>query len=123
FFFFFFSSRRRHTRFKCDWSSDVCSSDLARDVDRFAPIVTFHRAVERKSNSTHAGNGGQRIAELGIKDVKLLGCVSCHMRIDMQDVTVGQLESEFLVVQVAQAFSQQSRGAEENERQRSLYDD
>src|SRR5260370_557160 len=24
---FFFSSRRRHTRFKCDWSSDVCSSD------------------------------------------------------------------------------------------------
>src|SRR4029434_239345 len=21
------SSRRRHTRFKCDWSSDVCSSD------------------------------------------------------------------------------------------------
>src|SRR2546430_634355 len=23
-----FSSRRRHTRFDCDWSSDVCSSDL-----------------------------------------------------------------------------------------------
>src|SRR2546430_12414587 len=28
FIFFFFSSRRRHTRFDCDWSSDVCSSDL-----------------------------------------------------------------------------------------------
>src|SRR3954464_299503 len=27
-FFFFFSSRRRHTRLSCDWSSDVCSSDL-----------------------------------------------------------------------------------------------
>src|SRR2546430_9748742 len=26
--FFFFSSRRRHTIFDCDWSSDVCSSDL-----------------------------------------------------------------------------------------------
>src|SRR5438034_1891828 len=26
--FFFFSSRRRHTRSLCDWSSDVCSSDL-----------------------------------------------------------------------------------------------
>src|SRR5205085_9525073 len=25
----FFSSRRRHTRFDCDWSSDVCSSDLS----------------------------------------------------------------------------------------------
>src|SRR5256886_13275751 len=29
---FFFSSRRRHTRFDCDWSSDVCSSDLGDDV-------------------------------------------------------------------------------------------
>src|SRR2546427_7967253 len=29
-FFFFFSSRRRHTRFDCDWSSDVCSSDLTK---------------------------------------------------------------------------------------------
>src|SRR5256885_8320732 len=29
FFFFFFSSRRRHTRLQGDWSSDVCSSDLA----------------------------------------------------------------------------------------------
>src|SRR5689334_10587389 len=28
FLFFFFSSRRRHTRWNCDWSSDVCSSDL-----------------------------------------------------------------------------------------------
>src|SRR6266487_5709759 len=28
-FFFFFSSRRRHTRWTGDWSSDVCSSDLA----------------------------------------------------------------------------------------------
>src|SRR5256885_4922376 len=30
FFFFFFSSRRRHTRLQGDWSSDVCSSDLAK---------------------------------------------------------------------------------------------
>src|SRR5207237_1676971 len=32
FLFFFFSSRRRHTRFKCDWSSDVCSSDLGQSA-------------------------------------------------------------------------------------------
>src|SRR2546427_980157 len=31
-FFFFFSSRRRHTRFDCDWSSDVCSSDLDEPI-------------------------------------------------------------------------------------------
>src|SRR2546427_8751863 len=29
---FFFSSRRRHTRFDCDWSSDVCSSDLVTSL-------------------------------------------------------------------------------------------
>src|SRR6266487_5156961 len=37
---FFFSSRRRHTRWTGDWSSDVCSSDLAvgaQDAD-LAPI-------------------------------------------------------------------------------------
>src|SRR5256886_13650234 len=30
---FFFSSRRRHTRLDCDWSSDVCSSDLVVIAD------------------------------------------------------------------------------------------
>src|SRR5438270_1327498 len=36
--FFFFSSRRRHTRFHCDWSSDVCSSDLTHG-GRAGPAV------------------------------------------------------------------------------------
>src|SRR2546427_1799989 len=36
-FFFFFSSRRRHTRFDCDWSSDVCSSDLGGAAFAQAP--------------------------------------------------------------------------------------
>ena len=35
--FFFFSSRRRHTRSLCDWSSDVCSSDLY-DADYIARL-------------------------------------------------------------------------------------
>src|SRR2546430_17513138 len=39
---FFFSSRRRHTRFDCDWSSDVCSSDLRKAEDR----ELFKRAIE-----------------------------------------------------------------------------
>src|SRR6266436_1959503 len=33
---FFFSSRRRHTRCSRDWSSDVCSSDLAEFDDQGA---------------------------------------------------------------------------------------
>src|SRR5437588_5654275 len=41
-FFFFFSSRRRHTRSLCDWSSDVCSSDLLR-----RGLAAFTRVVCR----------------------------------------------------------------------------
>src|SRR5438876_3384843 len=33
--FFFFSSRRRHTRWTGDWSSDVFSSDLAKNPDKY----------------------------------------------------------------------------------------
>src|SRR2546427_6838030 len=45
--FFFFSSRRRHTRFDCDWSSDVCSSDLGGGA--------LHRGV-----SEQGGQGGRQ---------------------------------------------------------------
>src|SRR5207249_6304269 len=38
--FFFFSSRRRHTRSKRDWSSDVCSSDLAIELQHVGRSVT-----------------------------------------------------------------------------------
>src|SRR5438034_2499819 len=40
FFFFFFSSRRRHTRSLCDWSSDVCSSDLPNVRIRSQAVAT-----------------------------------------------------------------------------------
>src|SRR5437660_6722096 len=40
FLFFFFSSRRRHTRWPRDWSSDVCSSDLAgRPVQQLDSLI------------------------------------------------------------------------------------
>src|SRR5882672_10037933 len=58
-FYFFFSSRRRHTRSLCDWSSDVCSSDLlgfeagaddefgraAADIDDQAPLRGRRKTV------------------------------------------------------------------------------
>src|SRR3989475_692478 len=46
-FFFFFSSRRRHTRFDCDWSSDVCSSDLFVNYGRIrvAQYVSNGRVI------------------------------------------------------------------------------
>src|SRR5258706_205756 len=39
----FFSSRRRHTRLVSDWSSDVCSSDLAR-----AKLVAIEQRKEHE---------------------------------------------------------------------------
>src|SRR6267143_1340428 len=47
--FFFFSSRRRHTRWNCDWSSDVCSSDLRA-----------HRLHGRGCQPRHQGEGSHR---------------------------------------------------------------
>src|SRR5256885_10163016 len=41
----FFSSRRRHTRLQGDWSSDVCSSDLAGDEPRFSCLARRADAV------------------------------------------------------------------------------
>src|SRR2546427_12201360 len=56
FMFFFFSSRRRHTRFDCDWSSDVCSSDLFGDnrarFDSLTSAPTYR--VEKSTSVTMA---------------------------------------------------------------------
>src|SRR6266481_8158766 len=50
-FFFFFSSRRRHTRWNCDWSSDVCSSDLVlqgRSTDHRHKFVRDRLPADRR---------------------------------------------------------------------------
>src|SRR2546430_7781687 len=49
---FFFSSRRRHTRFDCDWSSDVCSSDLGRLRSDTALVRDAHTTLAVEGNST-----------------------------------------------------------------------
>src|SRR6266481_6394304 len=48
FFFFFFSSRRRHTRWNCDWSSDVCSSDLQGREAKTTTASISHAALDRR---------------------------------------------------------------------------
>src|SRR5256885_5734168 len=47
--FFFFSSRRRHTRLQGDWSSDVCSSDLAFFGDGASNNGAFHEGLNLAS--------------------------------------------------------------------------
>src|SRR5215211_9215454 len=51
-FFFFFSSRRRHTRSLCDWSSDVCSSDLNLTVR--LPVVVIGGGLTAIDTATEA---------------------------------------------------------------------
>src|SRR5260221_11787133 len=59
---FFFSSRRRHTRSLCDWSSDVCSSDLpelAKASNALAPGQRLeHLVVTQFTDAFDAGVQG-----------------------------------------------------------------
>src|SRR5437879_6942510 len=53
--FFFFSSRRRHTRYIGDWSSDVCSSDLAQRDPRQARLSRPSRSGRGASAALRSG--------------------------------------------------------------------
>src|SRR5438876_8702968 len=48
----FFSSRRRHTRWTGDWSSDVCSSDLAARQRRPVGVASGRRRVRENDGRT-----------------------------------------------------------------------
>src|SRR5436189_5031256 len=60
FLFFFFSSRRRHTRYIGDWSSDVCSSDLAQ-VERAEAYLRQLGVTGDLRVRHHGDRGGARI--------------------------------------------------------------
>src|SRR6266853_3873348 len=57
--FFFFSSRRRHTRFDCDWSSDVCSSDLHQLERRWEHLRVRQPQRQRRLMGSLAESGQQ----------------------------------------------------------------
>src|SRR2546430_8859009 len=77
-FFFFFSSRRRHTRFDCDWSSDVCSSDLVKGVlivhNETATGVTSDLAAVRR-----ALDAARHPALLYVDGVSSIGAIDFRM--------------------------------------------
>src|SRR5256886_13019606 len=49
----FFSSRRRHTRFDCDWSSDVCSSDYSSLITSAYRLTKDRLAALRRAGLDH----------------------------------------------------------------------
>src|SRR5256886_13345134 len=63
---FFFSSRRRHTRFDCDWSSDVCSSDLVRFGSRSPTPVPASRRKTMSGSSRSSSR--QRSESISAKE-------------------------------------------------------
>src|SRR5689334_21039127 len=67
FYFFFFSSRRRHTRWNCDWSSDVCSSDLGDQSDETL-IAEGRRIGFPLMVKAAAGGGGRGMRLVTIAD-------------------------------------------------------
>src|SRR5262245_65177076 len=86
-FFFFFSSRRRHTRCLSDWSSDVCSSDLAvlstemRSAAQPPRLrADFEDAAARYASWAHHYLSSRRAAALDPGDVARteIGRASCR---------------------------------------------
>src|SRR5689334_24745337 len=70
---FFFSIRRRHTRWNCDWSSDVCSSDLPSNGDltpwaeRGVLLLNRVLTVQPRQPASHRGKGWEQVTEQAIR--------------------------------------------------------
>src|SRR5437764_5567158 len=90
FFFFFFSSRRRHTRYIGDWSSDVCSSDLALILSAamflllLAPASWAVQTLGHPTSGTFPAGGPASVASGGMQ----IGRASCRERVEVAVVGV-----------------------------------
>src|SRR2546426_7701264 len=85
-FFFFFSSRRRHTRLQGDWSSDVCSSDLAREFSfgRVKLVPAFHGgAVEGDATGQFTTNPCGVVLTMGGRTVYHCGDTGLTMEMQL----------------------------------------
>src|SRR2546430_14321653 len=92
---FFFSSRRRHTRFDCDWSSDVCSSDLLAQGDRrlFAGDVT-----ERLQELAVPGRGDSLTCRVRPRHVRPRGDTGVALLADVPVLAVGLVPEPHRIV-------------------------
>src|SRR5260370_39958515 len=86
---FFFSSRRRHTRFKCDWSSDVCSSDLLTNW--------FAAAVERDKPTRY---GNAKASQRGLPS-RASNCFSFYLRTQGVILGIDAVELQKIRVQAS----------------------
>src|SRR2546427_12953097 len=88
---FFFSSRRRHTRFDCDWSSDVCSSDL---LSTFGRIVAVGPKVESPTDAVVVDGTGRDVTPGLIDEI---GRASCRERGEISGVAVSLKKKKTII--------------------------
>src|SRR3712207_7269691 len=86
--FFFFSSRRRHTRYWRDWSSDVCSSDLALLRDRPEVVGGNYRLVFDGEDGFSRWLAGFYAAIRALGFWYEIGRASCRERVEISVVAV-----------------------------------
>src|SRR5256884_6423031 len=98
--FFFFSSRRRHTRCSRDWSSDVCSSDLAQIPNLYVAIDGS--GVPVVARETEGRQGKDPTGKAKTREAKL-GCVFTQTTVDEEGYAVRDEESTTYVGAIEEA--------------------
>src|SRR2546430_5224274 len=98
---FFFSSRRRHTRFDCDWSSDVCSSDLASS--RAWPTPTFARGSTPPGSTRVRTASSWRRSEEHTSELQSQSNLVCRLLLEKKnkDVTSMHLKTHQIRARIA----------------------
>src|SRR5689334_25147823 len=101
---FVFSSRRRHTRWNCDWSSDVCSSDLLGERSRNAARGrrgggTFLECLLQLGDQ----NFGHRRLDDVVDHAELertleIGRASCRERVEIEGADVARTKRPLIEV-------------------------
>ena len=71
-YFFFFKQKTAYEIYQCDWSSDVCSSDLKQQA-----------YIEEQKNDTYGGKTPEETINMFIEALKQneIGRASCRERV------------------------------------------
>src|SRR2546427_9102076 len=91
---FFFSSRRRHTRFDCDWSSDVCSSDLAAPPIPSATTKSDPRSPTSCSRTSGRSEASWRVRSATMKRSSLWSRVLPRSVLARSEEHTSELQSQ-----------------------------
>ena len=93
---------------------------MSVDGDPRAPVVPFHRAVQREGDAVDAGDASDPFRQRTVDRFQALGRDVPQRDVERRDVPVGCLKAEVLGLQVVQASREQAGARDEDERQGDL---